>query len=267
MSVPDKVTEAARKHFAEHFGEEEHVVARTASDRHPADGRTIHLFLAVRSGVANDNAVELILDDNAHPVQLEQRRHTLFVPDVEPVPPHITEAVTVKVNPAVNNLRLGECDTVKEKITVTIPASAAVAPADIYFLADNTGSMGSVIAAVQAGANAIFTGLGPLTGLQFGVGEYRDFDNPGDQSLAFQNLQPITASAAAVTTAIGTWSASGAGTSPRPSSTHLTKWPGQPRSAGGPASSTSSCGSVMLQVTILFARRPAGCRTTSPKRR
>ena len=214
MSVPDKVTEAAKKHFAEHFGEEEHVVARTASDRHPADGRAIHLFMAVRSGVANDNAVELILDDDAHPVQLERRRHALFVPDVEPVPLEVTEAVTVKVNPAVNNLRLGECDTVREKITVTIPASAAVAPADIYFLADNTGSMGAVIAAVQAGANAIFAGLGPLTGLQFGVGEYRDFDNPGDQSLAFQNLQPITASAAAVTTAIGTWSASGGGDLP-----------------------------------------------------
>ena len=89
-----------------------------------------------------------------------------------------------------------------------------MAPADIYFLADNTGSMGAVIASVQAGANAIFAGLGPLTGLQFGVGEYRDFDNPGDQSLAFQNLQPITASAAAVTTAIGTWSASGGGDLP-----------------------------------------------------
>ena len=214
MSVPDKVSQAAKKHFAEHFGEEEHVVARTASDRHPADGRAIHLFLAVRSGVANDNAVELILDDDAHPVHLERRRHALFVPDVAPVAPEVTEAVTVKVNPAVNNLRLGECDTVKEKITVTIPASAAVAPADIYFLADNTGSMGAVIASVQAGANAIFAGLGPLTGLQFGVGEYRDFDNPGDQSLAFQNLQPITASAAAVTTAIGTWSASGGGDLP-----------------------------------------------------
>ncbi len=214
MSVPDKVSEAASRHFAEHFGEEEHVVVRTASDRHPADGRAIHLFQAVRSGVANDNTVELILDDEGHPVQLERRPPALFVPDIEPVEPEITAAVTVKVNPAVNNLRLGECDTVTEKITVTIPASAAVAPADIYFLADNTGSMGAVIASVQAGASAIFAGLGPLTGLQFGVGEYRDFDNPGDQSLAFQNLQPITASAAAVTAAINTWSASGGGDLP-----------------------------------------------------
>jgi hypothetical protein len=170
--------------------------------------------MAVRSGVANDNAVELILDDDAHPVQLGDQRKALFVSDVEPVPLDVIEAVKVTVDPAVNDLRLGECDTVKEKITVTIPASAAVAPADIYFLADNTGSMDPVIAAVQAGANAIFTGLGALSGLQFGGGEYRDFDNAGDASLAFQNLQPITASTAAVTTAIGTWSAAGGGDLP-----------------------------------------------------
>lgn len=267
MSVPDKVSEAAKKHFAEHFGEEEHVVARTASDRHPADGRAIHLFLAVRSGVANDNAVELILDDDAHPVQLERRRHALFVPDVEPVPLEVTEAVTVKVNPAVNNLRLGECDTVKEKITVTIPASAAVAPADIYFLADNTASMGAVIASVQAGANAIFAGLGPLTGLQFGVGEYRDFDNPAINHSLFRTFSPSPLARPRSPRPLAPGRPPVAGTSPRPSSTRLTKWPGHPRSAGGPASSTSSCGSVMLQVTTPSARRPAGCLTTSPKRR
>jgi hypothetical protein len=214
MPVPHKVTEAAQKHFTEQFGEEEHVVARTASDMHPADGRPIHLFVAVRSGVANDNTVELILDDDARPVQLANQREALFRPDVDPVPLDVIEAVKVRVDPAVNDLRLGECDTVKEKITVTIPASAVVAPADIYFLADNTGSMGPVIAAVKNGANAIFSGLGALTGLQFGVGEYRDFDNAGDAALAFQNLQPITANAAAVTTAIGTWSAAGGGDLP-----------------------------------------------------
>jgi hypothetical protein len=179
----------------------------TASDRHPADGRPIHLFVAARSDVANDT-VELILDDDAHPVQLANQRKALFAADVDPVPLEIIEAVKVTVNPAVNNLRLGECDTVKEKITVTIPASAAVAPADIYFLADNTGSMTSVIAQVQAGANAIIGSLSSLTGLKFGVGEYQDFDNAGSTSDAFQNRQSITASPAAAITAIGTWNTS-----------------------------------------------------------
>jgi hypothetical protein len=214
MPVPHNVEKAAQEYFTEHFGEEEYVIARTASDRHPKDGRPIHLFIAVRSGVANNEGIELILDNEAHPVQLANERKALFTPDVEPVPTDVIEAVQVKVNPAVNNLRLGECDTVKETITVTIPPLAAVAPADIYFLADNTGSMGPVIAAVQAGATAIFTSLGSLTGLQFGVGEYRDFFNAGDTSAAFQNLQPITANLAAVTTAINTWSATGGGDLP-----------------------------------------------------
>jgi hypothetical protein len=214
MPVSENVAEAARRHFAQHFGKQGHLIVRTESDRHPKDGRPIHHFMAVRSGVANDRPVELILDDEAGPVQLANERKVLFTPHVDPVPPHVIEAVKVKVDPAVNNLRLGECDIVKETITVTIPASAAVAPADIYFLADNTGSMTSVIAAVQAGATAIFGSLNSLTGLQFGVGEYRDFDVAGDTSLAFQNLQPITANTAAVTTAINTWSASGGGDLP-----------------------------------------------------
>jgi hypothetical protein len=214
MPAPEKATKAAQEHFAEHFGEEEYVIARTASDTHPKDRRQIHLFVAATSGAANENVVELILDDEGQRVQLGTERKVLFLPDVSPVPAEVMDAVRVTVDPAVDNLRLGECDTVTEKITVTIPASAAVAPADIYFLADNTGSMGSVIAAVQAGASAILGPLGSLAGLQFGVGEYRDFDNAGDASLAFQNLQPITANTAAVTTAINTWSASGGGDLP-----------------------------------------------------
>ena len=68
-----------------------------------------------------------------------------------PVPAGVVTDVKVTINPEVNDLRLGECDTFREKLTVTIPASAAVAPADIYFLADNTGSMGPVITQVQNG--------------------------------------------------------------------------------------------------------------------
>lgn len=214
MPVPEKATEAARRHFTEHFGEEEYIIARTASDTHPTDGRQIHLFQAARSGAPNENVVELILDDQGQRVELAKERKVLFPSDVSPVPTEIIDAVKVTVDPEVNNLRLGECDTVTEEITVTIPASAAVAPADIYFLADNTGSMATVIAAVQAGASAILGPLGSLPGLQFGVGEYRDFDNAGDASLAFQNLQPITANTAVVTTAINTWSASGGGDLP-----------------------------------------------------
>jgi hypothetical protein len=214
MAVPKNVNEAAGRHLAEHFGDQQHVVTRIASDRHPKDGRAIHLFVAVRPGVANDEAVEIVLDDQGHLVHVPGGRHGLFASNIEPASPGLVDAARVTIQPAVNDLRLAECDIVKETITVTIPASAAVAPADIYFLADNTGSMTTAIAAVQTGATAMFTSLTAFPGLRFGVGEYRDFINAGDASLAFQNLQPITASSAAVTTAIGSWSASGGGDLP-----------------------------------------------------
>jgi hypothetical protein len=212
MPIPKKVTDAAQKHFAEHFGKDKYVVARTASDKHPKDQRPIHLFLAARSEVPNDNVVEVILDDEARHVQVGIERKLLFPVEIEEVRPELIAAAKVTVNPAVNNLRLGECDTVKEKITVTIPASAAVAPADIYFLADNTGSMGPVIANVQAGASAILSALSAYPGLQFGVGEYQDFVNAGD--IAFKNLQQVTTNAANVQSAINTWTAAGGGDLP-----------------------------------------------------
>ncbi|GAA2460048.1 hypothetical protein GCM10010191_95560 [Actinomadura vinacea] len=129
-------------------------------------------------------------------------------------PVEVADSAAVTIDPPVNNLRLGQCDTVQEKITVTIPASTGVAPADIYFLADNTGSMAPVHDAVKAGASQILGSLGPLADLQFGVGEYRDFDNPGSGSLAFTNIQSITADKAVVIAAINTWTASGGGDRP-----------------------------------------------------
>ncbi len=182
------------------------------TDSHPTRGHPIHRYLAVTLEEPNAPPVEVILDDAGNVVELGIEQRALFRPHIEQVPHNVTSTKAVTVDPAVNNLRLGECDTLRETITVTIPPEAAVAPADIYFLADNTGSMGAVIGAVQGGANAI---LGPLSsnpGLWFGVGEYQDFVNVGD--IAFKNLCAITNNQAAVTTAIGTWVAVGGGDGP-----------------------------------------------------
>jgi hypothetical protein len=214
MPAPQNVLEAARRHFAQHFGKDEHKIVTTESDSHPKEGYPIHLFMAVRLDRGNAPPVEVVLDERGQVVDVTNARRELFITRVEPVSHHVVDAKKVTIQPAVNDLRLGECDVVHETITVTIPPSAAVAPADIYFLADNTGSMSPAISAVQTGASAIFAALGGISGLQFGVGEYRDFDNAGDTSLAFQNLQPITSSQAAVTAALGTWSASGGGDGP-----------------------------------------------------
>ena len=208
MPLPASILDAATRYFTEHFEEAEHRVVRTATDRHPASGQPIYLVAAVSGVAPNKGAVELILDAESNHIELlPNQRRSLFVPDVTPVPREIVDAVQVRIDPPTNNLELGECDTVRETITVTLPPSAAVAPADIYFLADNTGSMGPAISAVQTGASAIFAALSATPGLQFGVGEYQDFDNAGDMSLAFQNRQAITANQAAVTAALNSWTA------------------------------------------------------------
>jgi hypothetical protein len=212
MPATSEANEAAQRHFQRHFGRHEHRMIRSDTDRHPTDGHPIHRFLAVTLEEPNAPPVEVILDDAGNVVEVGIERRRLFRPHIEPVPPHVTSAKAVTVDPAVNNLRLGECDTLRETITVTIPAEAGVVPADIYFLSDNTGSMSSAIAAVQTGASAIFTALSTNPGLQFGVGEYQDFVNAGD--VAFQNLQGITNNQAAVTAAINSWVAVGGGDGP-----------------------------------------------------
>jgi hypothetical protein len=215
MEPPNQVDKAARKYFADRFGDRKYAIVRTASDTDPQTKRSIYLFVARPIGQSPESSTELVLDEEGRPVELPHVREGRFSPAIPLVPPELVAAVTVTVSPTANTLRLSECDTFSETLTVSIPASSAVAPADIYFLADNTGSMGPAISQVQSGASAIFAALSPLAGLQFGVGSYRDFENPGDPgSGVFQNLQPITANTAAVSTAIGTWSATGGGDGP-----------------------------------------------------
>lgn len=52
---------------------------------------------------------------------------------------------------------------------------------DIYFLADNTGSMGNIIDDIQANATAMVNAITGLVGIDavFGVGNYRDFPTSG----------------------------------------------------------------------------------------
>src|SRR6516225_907150 len=136
MPATPEANEAARQHFRRLFGRREHRIIRTDSDRHPTEGHPIHCFLAAALEEPNAPPVEVILDDAGKAVEIGIERRSLFRPHIEPVPPHITSAKAVTVDPAVNNLRLGECDTLRETITVTIPPEAGVVPADIYFLSD-----------------------------------------------------------------------------------------------------------------------------------
>jgi hypothetical protein len=113
------------------------------------------------------------------------------------------------IYPDQNVMTLREGEEFNETLTVTVPAQAAVSKADIYFLADTTGSMGGAIDAVKVGANDLLSALIaalPDTDLQFGVGNYKDF--PYDL-YAFQHQVSLTADTVAVQVGISDWYASG----------------------------------------------------------
>lgn len=94
--------------------------------------------------------------------------------------------------------------------TVSTPEIAALA--DVYFLADTTGSMSDPIANVKANASTILsTIVAGTTDPRFGAGDYKDF--PFD-AYAFQNAAAVGSSTADVQTAIDGWSAGGGSDGP-----------------------------------------------------
>jgi hypothetical protein len=103
----------------------------------------------------------------------------------------------------------GASYTVNKTVTVSAgtPTEALV---DIFFLADNTGSMGSIIGAVQTGASSILTSTAGLGNVAWGVGAYKD---NGDD-FVYQLNQSITTNQASVQAGINAWVASGGGDTP-----------------------------------------------------
>jgi len=115
----------------------------------------------------------------------------------------------VTINPTANAFTLKDGETVTESIFVTIPANSGVKKADIYFLADNTGSMGPVISAVKNGASTILSSLPAGVDFAVGVGNYQDFPVPASPYAFQHQLSPVAVPAgnAAVISAINNWTA------------------------------------------------------------
>lgn len=177
------------------------------TDTVPSSKETLRRFIVRPADEPNGPHSTIVLDSAGKPVDLPKLSaaegrafFTVAVPAVD-VPKGILDK-RVTIDPKVNDIRLDECGF-RETITVTIPAQPIREKVDVYFLADNTGSMNGPIGSVQAGASAIMTTLaGIVPDIQFGVGNYQDFTDP----VAFQNQQAITASQPAVLTAINNWS-------------------------------------------------------------
>lgn len=132
----------------------------------------------------------------------------LFLPEFTPVvtTPSRTR-LPVTVQPRTNDWRLSTCERATETVTVTIPKSGVAPKADVYLLADTTGSMGTILDAVKAGASAILNHPG-LAGFDvaWGVGNYRDFPvGAGLNSYAFQHQLAPDTNDATVDAAISAW--------------------------------------------------------------
>lgn len=113
----------------------------------------------------------------------------------------------ITIDPASIDLALEPGETLIETQTVTIPGGDSGIAVDIYFLAETTGSMSSVINQVKADAELILADLASfLVDVQFGVGEYKDF--PSDP-FAFRHNTSITDVEADILAGIDLWVASG----------------------------------------------------------
>jgi len=189
------------------------VLVHTARAVDAATGNTVHEFRAVSKSDPNGPSHRVILGADGTPREAMPGPDALSLASSPVRVEAGALAAPITVEPDTNVLTLNPNETLNETITVTIPKNGRRPKADSYFLADTTGSMRSVLAAVQAGANNILTALSGLgLDLMFGVGNYKDFP-PASPSPFTHQLNPTNV-AANITTAIGTWSALGGGDLP-----------------------------------------------------
>lgn len=105
---------------------------------------------------------------------------------------------------------LGESITISKTITVGEFGATTV---DLFFLADNTGSMGGIVNNAKAGATDIMNAL--PTGYQFGVGRYLGDPVEGvPPASAYTQNTALTTDKAAAQAGINSWFASGGGDFP-----------------------------------------------------
>jgi hypothetical protein len=122
--------------------------------------------------------------------------------------PATLDAQSINPSSVSATIGVGESITINKTITVGEFGATTV---DIFFLADNTGSMGGVINQAKAGANSILSAL-PNT-YQFGVGRYIGDPSEGVANSYLTN-QALTFNKTDVQNGINSWFASGGGDTP-----------------------------------------------------
>jgi hypothetical protein len=182
----------------------------------PDSGEKLHSFRLVSAAQGNGPSHQVFIDTGGSVVE-GTAKHEALLSAARAAPPSVAPAMApaplITIAPDTNILVLNSTDTLDETLIVTVPKNAGPAKADVYFLADTTASMGSILQAVKNGANNVLATLGGLgADLVFGVGNYKDFRS-GDP-FCFQHQVSPTNAVATVTAAINTWAATGGGDLP-----------------------------------------------------
>ena len=100
------------------------------------------------------------------------------------------------------SLNVGQNVTINKTVTVSAgPATSS--KVDVYFLADETGSMGSYISTVKSAAASILSSTAGLGDVAFAVGGYRDQDS--SSGIGYRLLTNLTTNTTTAQTAINNW--------------------------------------------------------------
>ncbi|MEZ5979398.1 MAG: VWA domain-containing protein [Planctomycetota bacterium] len=121
----------------------------------------------------------------------------------------VAQAQNPIVDPAVCQIDLGPGGEETVQVTVKIPGVPVAPKADIYILADNTGSMGQVLDSVKANTGLLVNALFGIPGadLRIGIGAYRDFPTQPQNQFAFDHRLSMSTSLTDIQNAVNTWQA------------------------------------------------------------
>ncbi|KAF0189599.1 MAG: hypothetical protein FD168_854 [Desulfobulbaceae bacterium] len=123
--------------------------------------------------------------------------------------PTIGQADSLMPSAVTATMEVGQSITIPKTLTVS-EEPGALAPVDVFFLADTTGSMWPTIGAVKTGAAQIMSDTAGLGAVHYAVGEYKDV---GD-SYVYRLNTDLTGNTTTVQNAINMWDASGGGDLP-----------------------------------------------------
>jgi hypothetical protein len=200
--------DAARQALAELLGSNEIDIVGETTGRLPSGEEVRQVSAAVRG---EPNRAASVVVDASGEAQPLRRLEALYgrgflAPGVARERPTLAPTPPVTIDPPANEWTLPECVTEDETVTVFVPKSGVPPKADVYLLADTTGSMGPIIGAVQAGIDTIIHSL-PGFDVAWGVGNYKDFPIPESSPYAFEHQLSPTTDLTAVHNAVFTWSA------------------------------------------------------------